>query len=506
MGQFYSQCRQTWSEWHSHTGSVTSEGMPYHDAAVTPDAQHPTEAAAPVTASTQLADAGLQVTEPTGTPQPVIMPSSLPKHVTVKQEFKGQFGLESADISASQCVKFFNKDDIKCPLLNDDINVPRTFDHETFDCNGGELVSQDGIRITIPEGAIKDGDSVTFYTAADLRGPFVFPSQCQAADLVSPFYWIGVSRSYHFQNFIEVEFEHSAVATDSSHYQLLCCKDDDESYTMQPVDCDLELKVEGDASFCKFQTDHCCSYCLQHKNKDNTNINRIGAFYLKPKNFESLSSFTVEIWFSFTTKHCLKRIRELYTKKGMILDQHYSDLFEAPSDKSSKSYFQISYDGNINGWYLHHSRPTELIIETKQVNFYNSYTDSTELFLLEEHSLFPPRFFLYIENIEQERTTGLDTNITVTLYNSPEDKKSVKVIKCKVYNPVFTATQVSQPISIENSMPLIGNHCCDTNKPDFTDLIQFFDQIVHLWKEIAVYLSIPPERVVTIDLSNPSSM
>ena len=81
------------------------------------------------------------------------------------------------------------------------------------DHNGGILTSKDGnIRLNIPEGAIKDGDLVVFYFVICLYGPFILPSHCQA-DLASPYYWIGVTRSYHFQKPIEVEFEHYAVVT-----------------------------------------------------------------------------------------------------------------------------------------------------------------------------------------------------------------------------------------------------------------------------------------------------
>ena len=40
------------------------------------------------------------------------------------------------------------------------------------------------------------------------------------------------------------------MIADPSHYQLLCCKDDDKSYTMQPVDYSLRFKVQGDVSWC----------------------------------------------------------------------------------------------------------------------------------------------------------------------------------------------------------------------------------------------------------------
>ena len=102
-------------------------------------------------------------------------------------------------------------------------------------------------------------DLVTFHIATGLFGPFVLPSKCQA----SPYYWIGVnvSGSYHFQKPVQVEFEHFG-ACDPSHYQLLCCEDDDESYTMQPVDYELSFSVRGNISWCTFHTNH--FLCVLH--------------------------------------------------------------------------------------------------------------------------------------------------------------------------------------------------------------------------------------------------
>ena len=131
----------------------------------------------------------------------------------------------------------------KCPLSH---AISGSCDH-----NGRVLTSKDGdLKLTIPEGAIKEGDLVTLSLASDLYGPFVLPSKRQA-DVVIPYYWIGVSGSYHFQKPVQVEFQHFAVVTacDPSHYQLLCCEDDDESYTMQPaVSCNPKFIVQDDIS------------------------------------------------------------------------------------------------------------------------------------------------------------------------------------------------------------------------------------------------------------------
>ena len=74
------------------------------------------------------------------------------------------------------------------PLLGSSV-VSSTCDH-----NGGIVNStKDGIKVIIPKGTIKEGDSVTFSIAESLCGPFVLPLHSQA-DLASPYYWIGVTR------------------------------------------------------------------------------------------------------------------------------------------------------------------------------------------------------------------------------------------------------------------------------------------------------------------------
>ena len=153
--------------------------------------------------------------------------------------------------------------------------------------------------------------------------PLNFPPVFKLIAITSPYYWIGVSRLYHFQKPIQVELEHFA-ACDPSYYQLLCCEDDDESYTMQPVNQDLIFKILGKTSLCIFQTSHFCSYYLFHncKNKGHNTINRVATLYLKPENFQYLDEFSVEIWFSFPVSHCLKRNKELFKKEHMTLDTH----------------------------------------------------------------------------------------------------------------------------------------------------------------------------------------
>ena len=272
------------------------------------------------------------------------------------------------DISIPQNVSPLHSSDlaVHCPLSNSNA-VSGSCDH-----NGGVLTSKYGdIKITVPNGAIDHADFVKFYIATDLYGPFCLPSQCQS-NLVSPYYWIGVTASYRFLKPVKVEFEHYAVIKDPSHYQLLSCEDDDESYTMRPAgDIDLDLTVRDGTSLCAFVTHHFCSYCL-YCHPDQVPTTQIGAFFLKPKDFQN--HFKVEIWFSLRFALCIKRIKELY-KSRYILDT--SQGFEASCDKDSVNYFELKYSEKTDGWTVKHSLTT--IVQTKKINFYNDYKTMKDL-------------------------------------------------------------------------------------------------------------------------------
>ena len=324
--------------------------------------------------------------------------------------------------------------------LSDGSVVSSTCDH-----NGKSIIGKDGIKLVIPKGAVKEGESVTFSIATGFCGPFVFTSN-DRTDVVSPYYWIGVTGSYRFHKPVEVEFEHFAVVTNHLHYRLLTCEDDDESHTMRPIYYDLVFKVQGDMSLCTFQTYHFCSYCLYHMcKKQNANVNRIAAFYLKPANFQFLNHFAVEIWFSFPISYCMRRNQELYTKKNMILDGSHSFKVPFTCDKSNASFFSLSYDHNIDDWCVDHSRSTE--IQTTEANFYYYYTDVEDLLAHEESSLFPPRFIVNVIK-KPKCTTNLNTNIIVTLHNKAKGKTSKDTTSFKLFVSVFTMKNIEDSTEV----------------------------------------------------------
>ena len=366
------------------------------------------------------------------------------------------------------------------------------------DYNGGIFISKDGsLKITVPRGAIRRGDLVLFATATDLFGSFVLPSKCEA-DLANPYYWIRVTESYCFQKPIQVEFQHFAVVTacDPSHYQFLCCEDEDRF--MQPaVEHDLDFTERGDISLCIFQTQHFCSFCLYHNCKDPM-INMIGAYYLKPENLQTLDRFSIEIWFSLPISHCSKRNRELYTKRKLVLqDVGYS--FEGACHKSSTSYFFLEYE-TINGWDIDNFLSKK--IPTKKVNFHNyyNYENSEDLWRSEEDSLFPPRFIINVVK-SSKCTTDLNTDIIVSLY---DEGKLVDSTKFKLFVPISVLTSIGISVSDCNAKsPIIGHHHCENNKPKLVELSKYKTNISNRWKEVALNLGIPEDIFSTIDTNYP---
>ena len=377
----------------------------------------------------------------------------------------------------------------KCPLT---LHANVTF--VSCDHNGGVLTSKDGdLKITVPKGTVWRGDHITFCIVTNLYGPFFIPSQCQT-DVMSPYYWIGVTGSYHFQKPVQVEFQHYAVVTacDPSHYQLLSCEDDDIFYTMQPVDYDLNFKVEGDILWCTFKTCHFCSYCLYHGCKD-PKISRVTAIYLKTKDFQYLNHFTAEIWFSFPISYCIKRNEELYTKEGMILDQKCTHIFEVSCDESSTSYFTLIYHQDINGWRLEHSQSTR--IDTKKINFYNCFVNMEELLANEKIAAFPERFIVNVTN-KFECHMDLDTNLMVILQNKGETMESIPF---KLFVPIPTAVRDTSKTQI---LLFIGDHQCNENKPELRELVKYSSKISTCWKELALHLGISEYTISVIDVNH----
>ena len=372
----------------------------------------------------------------------------------------------------------------KCPLSHNNV----VFSKSTCDHNGGVMDSSDGIKLTICKNAINKGKSVTFYIAVDLNGPFKFvaPSDCETDfNMSSPYYWIGVAGACHFQKHIKVEFEHFG-ACHSSHYRLLCCEDNDEPYTMRPVDYKLRFTVQDDGkSLCEFMIQKFCSFCLDHHHED-TNMHRVSALYLKPDPLGSLNNFSIEIWFTLVISHCLNKSKKSYEGRGLKLNDSY--LFEAPSHKNSMYYFTLEYQQAANGWRISHDQSTE--IKAKK-NYYQGKTIAGAK-ANEENILFPPCFILDISNTEHICSSCLDIDFTITLYNNKERKNAIKSHTFKLVAK-----------DCKSKGDILPSHIRDNNKPKYKELVEYSKNISSKWTDIATELGVDRVQIGIIECDYP---
>ena len=388
---------------------------------------------------------------------------------------------------------------IKCPLSNNQI-VSFQCDHK-----GRVINDENGITLTIPEGAIRNGDLVMFYIAVDMHGPFVIPSNCKT-DLASPYYWIGVSKSYCFQKHIQVEFEHYG-ACDPSHYQLLICKDDDESYTMRPVDYELTFRVQGGRSLCTYYTDHFCSLCLEHNYKDQ-NKHHICALYLVPADLENILSqdhmnelepshnFLVAVWFSYDVPFCLKRNEQLYKKEGMKRKESY--LFSASIDETNEYFFELNYPPAADPWCMGYSRSKKIL--ATDLNFHRDpLTTVANLKVNEKNGLFPPRFIINLSNSKCNCSTSLNTEITITLRNGSEENK---VINSPIKFPILVQ-KCPTPIKCSlNQSKDITQPDHDCYEPKLAELMENHAELSSHWKSIACKLQILEHEIEVIKIDH----
>ena len=143
-----------------------------------------------------------------------------------------------------------------CPLVDSHVVV------KYFDAEGGKLlIRKYAVAITVPKGAIADGDKVQIEAAASLIGPYIIP---EGYHPVSAYVWIGAS--YAFKKQVQVQIEHHAVLShpeDISRMSILtaCCKDriiSKDVYEMHAKATQFTIKE----SVCIYSTDHFCSNCL----------------------------------------------------------------------------------------------------------------------------------------------------------------------------------------------------------------------------------------------------
>ena len=191
-----------------------------------------------------------------------------------------------------------------------------------FGIEGGKLlIDEHSVTITVPEGAVADGNEVQIEAAASLIGPYIIPKGFHP---VSAYVWIGAS--YTFKKIVQVEIEHHAVLSQPEDilqmYMLTASckdrfvgKDGQGMYEMHEAIYQPQCTIKG--SICIYSTDHFCSNCLAKKNE--AIPDRVVVYHVLPESYRLANDFTSEIWFCYDLKLC-KNVGSLLMKfKSNIL-------------------------------------------------------------------------------------------------------------------------------------------------------------------------------------------
>ena len=168
---------------------------------------------------------------------------------------------------------------------------------------GGKVsIDEHSVTITVPKGAVAEGDKVQIEAAASLIGPYIIPKGFHP---VSAYLWIGAN--YIFRKEVQVQIEHHAVLSHPEDilqmYMLTaCCKDKDgqSMYEMHEAAYKPQCKIREQV--CTYSTDHFCSNCLAKKNDEIPDA--IVIYHMLPKSYKSAGDFTSEICFCYNLECC----------------------------------------------------------------------------------------------------------------------------------------------------------------------------------------------------------
>lgn len=202
-----------------------------------------------------------------------------------------------------------------CPLINSHVVA------KYFDAEGGKLlIRRYAVAITVPKGAVADGDKVQIEAAASLIGPYIIP---EGYHPVSAYVWIGAS--YTFKRQVQVQIEHHAVLSrpeDISQMSIIltaCCKDrviNKDMYEMHEKVTQFTIRK----SVCIYSAGHFCSNCLAKKENDKIPYkipDRIVPYHMLSESYESADYFTSEICFCYNLKVCEKTVEGRYKERKM---------------------------------------------------------------------------------------------------------------------------------------------------------------------------------------------
>lgn len=149
-----------------------------------------------------------------------------------------------------------------------------------FDSTGREYKnSEHGITISIPEGAIPQGEIVHMEVAVALHGPFQFSSGKRP---ISPILWLCTQEDVTFLKPFTIVLPHTMIdlsPDDVQKFGVSFAKADHRSTTLHDgkqkyvfksfrQDVTAALETDNGRGFAILQVDHCCFLCLQMNEKD----------------------------------------------------------------------------------------------------------------------------------------------------------------------------------------------------------------------------------------------
>ena len=189
-----------------------------------------------------------------------------------------------------------------CPLPTSNI-VEKYFDSE----GDKLLIGKRSVTITVPKGAVTNGDEVQIQAAASLIGPYIIP---EGYHPVSAFVWIGVS--YTFEKHVLVQIEHHAALSQQEvvlqmnmltpcHKEKVTNNDGRNMYTMHEPTC-LPQCIIKELVFI-YSTDNSCSNCLAKRNEKIPD--KIVVYHML---YESADLFASEVCFCYNLELCKKVI------------------------------------------------------------------------------------------------------------------------------------------------------------------------------------------------------
>ena len=148
-----------------------------------------------------------------------------------------------------------------------------------FDSSGKEYKStHHDITISIPQGAIFQGETVHMEVAVALYGPFQFSD---GKHPISPILWLCPQEDIVFQKPITIVLPH--MLTDvcdkdvdsfgiqfakADHQDYQVTSTGQKEYVFKPYEAEVVLQANDGKQYAKLKADHCCFWCLEMKKQN----------------------------------------------------------------------------------------------------------------------------------------------------------------------------------------------------------------------------------------------